>query len=242
MTDKPRYNASIIYSGWLIDQHTWLFIWVDCMTNIPAYLTGLTNSPIYLTIQVFWLTSIPTYLSGLTKTYQQTGLSMWVDWLAYLSRLSDWLSLWVDWMTITPAYQYLTICLGWLYDHYISLSIQVDCTTNIPDYISGLTNQPTNQPIYPGWLTDQQTSLSDLIGMIDLTIYPSWLTNQHTCLRYLPSLTDWSTYQPIHQGLLTDQHTSLFIRVHWQTDIPDYLSWLIDWSTYQPIHQGRLTG
>ena len=148
LTNLPTYKSiylgwltnqgtSIIYPGWLNDQHTWLSIWVDCMTNIPAYLSGLTNRPIikknYLTIQVYWQTSIQTYLSGLTKTYQQTSLSMWVDWLAYLSRLSDWLPIWVD------------------------------CTTIIPAYLSRLTVRATFLTIYPGWLTNQQISQSILV-------------------------------------------------------------------------------
>ena len=101
-------DTSIIYPVWLIGQRTWLSIWVDCTTNIPAYLSRFTNRPTYQTTQVYWQTSIPTNLSGLTNL--PTNKPIYVGWLTGLS----------------IQIRCLTIYLGWLYDHYTSLSIRVD--------------------------------------------------------------------------------------------------------------------
>ena len=139
-TYKPIYlgwltnqDTSIIYPGWLIDQHTWLSIWVDCTTNIPTYLSGLTNRPIRK--KIIWLyrfTDRPAYqpicLGWLKPTNKQAylcGLSI---------QVSDWLPIWVDCTTIIPAClsrltvraTFLTINPGWLTNQQISQSVLVD--------------------------------------------------------------------------------------------------------------------
>ena len=118
--------------------------------------------------------------------------------------------------------------------------------TNIPACLSGLTDQPAYQPIYPGWLTDQHTSqyiwvdwpnnipaylsglIPDYLSQLNdwpkyLTIYPGWLTNQHT------SLSAWQ-HTSLIPSRLTDRPAYLIIsvRVDWPTNMPKYLSKLID--------------
>ena len=131
-TNKPAYPSKLadrltyqpIYPGWLTHQQTSLSIKVGWPTNKPAYLSGLTDHPKYLSI----------YLGGLTD--QHTSLSLPVDWPTKILAYPSWLA---DWSTYQPIYTWQPI---W-----------VDCMTNIPAYLPGLTVQPTNQPIYPSWLT-----------------------------------------------------------------------------------------
>ena len=191
-TDKPTYLSGL--------------------TNLPTYkpinLSGLTDKPRYqpiypgwltdqhIWLQVYWQTSILTYLSGLTNLPTNKPI-LWVDWLAYLFR-------------------WLTIYMGWLYDHHTSLSI--------PDYLSELTVRPLYKPIYQGWLYDQH---SWLYIRVDLpTNKPanlSWLTNRPTNQPTLSNRDHWPTNTPDYLSRLTDQRTyrpAVFTFVDWLINIP----------------------
>ena len=245
-TDKPRYQQ--IYPGWLIDQHTWLSIWVDYTTNVSAYLSGLTKRPTYLTIYVYWQTSIP------TLTNLPTNKPIYVDWLTGLSIQVKW----------------LTIILGWQYDYHTSLSI--------PDYLSGVTVQPLNQTIYPGWLYDHHTSLSIPDYLSGLTVQPlmdGWVRVLHpfnsisvisrrwkgeherlcAMKRRLGSgrisppagfepATPWSEVGSANRSatrtLLYNHWTRLSIKVDCTTNIPDYISRLTVRPTFLIIYPGWL--
>ena len=158
-------------------------MWVDWPNNIPAYLSGLTDRPTYLTNYPSWMTDQQSNLSRLTDldhqpfslgwlTNQHTSLSLTTQhtWLYLLGLI------------------YQPTCLN-IYPSGMtdsSLSVRIDCPTNIPAYRSGL----TDWPIY-------------------LTVYPEWLTNQHY---WLSGLTDRPTYPPFCLGWLTDKHTWLSTR------------------------------
>ena len=107
--------------------------------------------------------------------------------------------------------------------------------------LSGLTDWPTYQPIlYLGWLTNQHTSLSILVGWtinipayLNLTTYLGWLYDQHTRLF---TWIDCATNKPVYLSWLTDQQTSLSIKVGWPTNIPVYWSGSTKQQTYLTIY------
>ena len=179
LTDRPTYQP--IYLGWLTKQHTIRSIWVEWPTNIPDYLSQLNDWPTYPTIYPGWLTN------------QHTGLSVWFDW-----------------PTNIPVYP----C------QHTSLSLQADWPPNIPDIIISI--RETYQPIHQGWLTNIPDYLS---GMTDqptyLTLRVDWLTNTPA---FLSGLTDWQTYPTIYP--------------YWNVCI---VSWLPVHAYYPPSYKGWLT-
>ena len=171
----------------------------------------------------------------------------------YLSRLTDRPAnqpIHQGWLTDQPIYMYL---VDWP-SNILEYLILVDWLTNIPAYpVSGLTDQPTHQPIHPGWLTDQHTSLSKPNNLSGLIVWPTyqpiylgWLCDQQTILvdwlinkLVSPSrLIDRPTFQPIDLGRLNNKHTWPSILVEWSRGIlPTYPSWLTDqhtWLSIQP--------
>ena len=124
-------------------------------------------------------------------------------------------------------------------NQHIWQSIPADWPTNTPAYRSGLTDQPTYQPIPEGWLIAQHTWLY-LLGLIDqptcLNIYPSWLTDWHQ----LSVQVDWPTNILAYPSGLTDWPIHLTIWNDWSTNIPDYPGWQIDQQS-PPFYLGWLT-
>ena len=118
------------------------------------------------------------------------------------------------------------------------LSIPAEWLTNIPDDLSGLTDQPTQHTGLSVW-ADWQTkvpaypcnlNLADWPPSIPDYIYKDWKTNQHA---WISIRGDWLT--PACLGWLTNQHTSLSIRVDWPTNIPDYIYGMTDQPTFLTI-------
>ena len=126
-------------------------------------------------------------------------------------------------LTDQPKYQPIPAIWIWLTDRptYLIISIRIERPTNMPEYLSELTDW--HQPICLGWLTNQHTSLSIRV--------------------------DWPTNIPDYISGMTDQPTYLTIWVDWPTNIPAFLSGLTDWQTnliiypywYLCTYQGQLT-
>ena len=200
----PEYLSELtdrlqpICLGWLTNQHTSLSIRVDWLTNIPEYLSGMTDQQTYLPtcIRVDWPTIIHTFLSGLT------------DWQTYLTIYPYWNLCIVS--VLPAAYQcmlitYLHIRADWLLlsdSAYLSSYLPI-----YPAYLSGPTDclsEPTDWPtscylriyIWTNWLPFMLVFLSCVPVWVNYrpTYMPTYLDWLRRISAFLSCLTNWPTY------------------------------------------------
>ena len=140
----------------MTNQHAWISIRVDWHTYqlIPAYPSGLTDRPIYLSIRNYWPTNIPNYPAWLTD--QHTRPSIWADWL---TNIPDYLPLlkFVYCQCVVsglPVHAYYPPSYkDWLTSAFLFYLLII-----ISAYLSGPTDWPTScyLHIYLGWLPFSQ--------------------------------------------------------------------------------------
>ena len=130
-----------------------------------------------------------------------------------------------------------------------------------------MTDWPTYQPVYPGWLTSQHTRLSVQVDWqtnipANISGLPDQTTSQPICLGWLSQLNHWPTNLIFYPSWLTNQHTGLSLWSDWPTNIPAYscqhtslslqADWLpnildiiisirVDWPTNMPEYLSDLT-
>ena len=147
------------YVSELTDWHTYQLI--------PAYPSGLTDRPIYLSIWSYWPTNKPDYPAWLTD--QHTRSPIWADWL---TNIPDYLPLlkfvycqcvvsglpvhayyppsYKDWLTSAYLSSYLPTYQGQLTDQHPVTYVYIfgltafqsdwpSCLCSYPAYLSGLT-------------------------------------------------------------------------------------------------------
>ena len=239
LTDQPAYpcqhTSLSLQADWppnipdiiISIRETYQPIHQGWLTNIPDYLSGMTDQPTYLTIRVDWLTNTPTFLSGLTDS--QTYPTMYPYWNlcivsclpvhayyppSYKDRLTS--AFLFSLLTIISAYlsgltDYLSRPTDWPTSCYLRIYIWTDCLsvwlTIMPVFLScvpvWVNYRPTYMPTYLSWLRNISAFLSCLT-------YQGWLNDQRTCLpawagsyqTYRLGLTDQQIYLSTYQGWL----------------------------------------